>query len=73
MDMLSFNTDLTDVSYSNNKDILSVFKNTKEKELTIQQGMSVKEISEIVSEKIIDVVKKQFEATKIKIENQGSK
>ena len=32
--------------------------------------MSVKEISEIVSEKIITVVKEQFEATKVKYETR---
>lgn len=67
METLSFNTSFANNSYSN-KDILSVFKETSEKNLSIHQGMSVKEISEIVSEKIITVVKEQFEATKIQYE-----
>jgi serine/threonine protein phosphatase PrpC len=43
---------------------------TSEKNLNIHQGMSVKEISEIVSEKIITVVKEQFEATKTQFETK---
>jgi len=69
METLSFNTNNTDYSYSNN-DVLSVFKESSEKNLSIHQGMSVKEISEIVSDKIITVVKEQFEATKIQYETK---
>ena len=54
-------------------DVLSAFKETSEKNLNIHQGMSVKEISEIVSEKIITVVKKQFEATKTQFETKEKK
>jgi serine/threonine protein phosphatase PrpC len=63
MKTLSFNINHLNNSYSN-KDVLSVFKETSEKNLSIHQGMTVKEISEIVSEKLIKVVKEQFEATK---------
>ncbi len=69
MERLSFNTNYSNNSYSNN-DVLSVFKESSEKKLSIHQGMSVKEISEIVSEKIITVVKEQFEATKVKYETR---
>lgn len=62
MEALSFNS--SHASSFLNNDVLSAFKETSEKNLTIQQGMSVKEISDIVSEKIIAVVKNQFEATK---------
>lgn len=63
MKTLSFNINHLNNSYSN-KDVLSVFKETSEKNLSIHQGMTVKEISEIVSEKLIKVVKEQFEETK---------
>ena len=69
MERLSFNTNYSNNSYSNN-DVLSVFKESSEKKLSIHQGMSVKEISEIVSEKIITVVKEQFDATKVKYETR---
>jgi len=69
METLSFNTNYANNSYCN-KDVLSAFKETSEKNLNIHQGMSVKEISEIVSEKIIIVVKKQFEATKTQFETK---
>lgn len=69
METLSFNTNYANNSYSN-KDVLSAFKETSEKNLNIHQGMSVKEISEIVSEKIITVVKKQFETTKTQFETK---
>lgn len=72
METLSFNTNYANNSYSN-KDVLSAFKETSEKNLNIHQGMSVKEISEIVSEKIITVVKKQFEATKTQFETKEKK
>ena len=72
METLSFNTNFVNNSYSN-KDVLSAFKETSEKKLNIHQGMSIKEISEIVSEKIITVVKEQFEATKTQFETKREK
>ncbi len=72
MNILSFNHDYATNTYSN-KDVLSAFKQTAEKNLIIQQGMSDKEISEIVSEKIIAVVKEQFEAIKEQFEAKEQK
>ena len=72
METLSFNTNYANNSYSN-KDVVSAFKETSERNLNIHQGMSVKEISEIVSEKIIAVVKAQFEATKTQFETKEKK
>lgn len=72
METLSFNTNYANNSYSN-KDVLAAFKETSEKNLNIHLGMSVKEISEIVSEKIITVVKDQFEATKTQFETKERK
>lgn len=63
MNILSFNNDFTS-TVDTNKDVLSVFKQNSDKKHTIQQGMSIREISEVVSEKIISVVKEQFENTK---------
>jgi len=63
---------MNDMGFNNNfltssmphRDVLSVFKEHPEKSLTVQQGMSAKEISDIVSEKVIEVVKEQFRITK---------
>lgn len=63
MNILSFNNDYADNNFFD-RDILSVFRQQPEKTLTIQQGMSVKEISDVVSDKIIAVVQAQFQATK---------
>jgi serine/threonine protein phosphatase PrpC len=72
METLTFNINYPSNSYSN-QDVLSVFKESSEKNLNIHQGMSVKEISEIVSEKIIIAVKEQFEATKTQFETKEKK
>ena len=63
MNLLSFNNELT-FTLEANKDVLSVFKQNRDKNFTIQQGMTIREISDVVSEKIINVVKEQFEITK---------
>ena len=63
MSKLTFNPDFS-VSTASHTDVLSVFKPHAGKSLTIRHGMSVKEISEVVSENVIAVVKEQFEATK---------
>lgn len=72
MKTFSFNTNYAN-NIDSNKDVLSAFKETPEKNLNIHQGMSVKEISEMVSEKIITVVKKQFEETKVQFETKDKK
>lgn len=71
MKPLSFNSNARN-SFQN-KDVLSVFKETSEKDLSIHQGMSAKEISEIVSEKMFAVIKEQFDATKDLYETQIKK
>lgn len=63
MNLLSYNNDLFD-TLEVNKDVLAVFKQNSEKKHSIQQGMTIIEISDVVSEKIINVVKEQFENTK---------
>ena len=61
-------TQIFNTSHTNNnivnQDVLSVFKEATEKKLNIHHGMSVNEISEVVSDNIILVIKKQFEITK---------
>jgi hypothetical protein len=72
METISYNTNQPNNSYSN-KDAFSAFKQTTDKNLNIHHGMSVKEISEVVSEKIISVVKAQFEITKAQFEIKEKK
>lgn len=67
METPSLNINYAKNSYSR-KDVLSAFRETSEKNLTIHQGMSVQEISEVVSERIMNIVKEQFEATKVQFE-----
>jgi hypothetical protein len=64
-----FNTNFSNSEFSE-KDILSTFKENPDKSLSIHRGMTIDEISNIVSEKIILVVKDQFETTKIQFENK---
>lgn len=63
MNLLSFNNELV-YSLEANKDVLSVFKQSSDKKFTIKQGMTIREISDVVSEKIINVVKEQFDITR---------
>lgn len=51
---------------SHDRDLLSGFNKNSEKKLTIQSEMSVKEISEVVSEKLMAVIREQFKATEEK-------
>jgi hypothetical protein len=72
MNLQSFNNDLN-ATLENNKDVLSVFRQNIDKKITIQQGMSINEISDVVSEKIINVVKQQFENTKVDFKAKENK
>ena len=72
MSLLTFNNDLAS-TLEVNKDVLSVFRQSNDKKNTIRQGMSISEISEVVSEKIINVVKEQFEITKEDFETKTVK
>jgi hypothetical protein len=72
---------MNNLSFDNNfegnsmidEDVLSAFKQNSKRSMNIQHGMSAKEISDVVSEKIIAVVKEQFEATKVEFESKGRK
>lgn len=62
MSHLSFNTMVKGVL--SDKDVLSVFQRQSAKSNTIQQGMSAKEIADIVSDEVVKEVRKQFAKTK---------
>ena len=51
---------------SPNKELLSGFSKSTEKRLIIQPEMSIKEISEVVSEKLMAIIREQFKATEEK-------
>ena len=55
---------------SPNRDLLSRFSKKSEKRLIIQSEMSVKEISEVVSEKLMAIIREQFNATEEKFLSQ---
>ena len=46
------------------RDTLSIFQKKAAKSGTIREGMSAKEIADVVSDKVIKEVQRQFEATK---------
>lgn len=69
MNNLFFKND-SDCNTISNKDILSAFKRNTEKNLTIQHGMSINEIAEVVSEKILNLVNEQFQSTKEHFQNK---
>lgn len=70
MDTLSFDTSFTKKFFSDNEDVLSKFKQNKEKVSTIKEGMSAEEIAEIVSERIINIIEEQFKLTKEQFEEE---
>jgi hypothetical protein len=72
MNILSSNSDFATSSFSD-KDVLSAFKQEPEKSMTIQKGMSPNEISDVVSEKVIALVRKQFQLTKEQFQSKEIK
>ena len=59
MNILSLNSGCVCKS-NGNRDMLSGFKQHSDKGMSIRSGMTVNEISDVVSDKIINVVKEQF-------------
>lgn len=59
MSLFSFNTGCANGTCGN-KDVLAAFRNETERHTAIKQGMSANEISEIVSERLIEVIKEQL-------------
>ncbi len=70
MNTLSFNTGFTKKKSTDIEDVLSKFKQNKEKKLTIKEGMSAEEISEIVSKRVIKIIEEQFKLTKEQFEEE---
>ncbi|MBK9477326.1 MAG: hypothetical protein IPN99_00410 [Bacteroidetes bacterium] len=72
MNNSAMNFDFANSSYFD-KDVLSNFKKKPETNLSIHEGMTDFEISDFVSEKLISVVKKQFEETKSQFRPKSKK
>lgn len=54
------------------RDVLSAFRQTPENRAEIQRGMSPQEIADIVSDRLMKVVKDQFEAAKKEFDKKKS-
>lgn len=63
MNFISLNTE-ENKNYLMEKDILSAFNQAVIKPTNIGQGMTPQQISEVVSDHLISVVKKQFDVAK---------
>jgi hypothetical protein len=68
MNNLFFNQEFNRGSF-NDQDVLSAFRQQPERVTEIRQGMTAKEISEVVSDRLIAVVKEQFDAAKKQFED----
>lgn len=64
MNFISLNSE-ENKNYLMEKDILSAFDQVAVKPTQINQGMSPKQISEVVSDHLMSVVKKQFDTAKL--------
>lgn len=64
MNFISLNSE-ENKNYLMEKDILSAFNQVAVKPTQINQGMSPKQISEVVSDHLMSVVKKQFDTAKL--------
>ena len=72
MNTLSLNSNFSSQP-SMETDVLSEYNRADKKNLTIRQGMSVNEISDVVSERVINGIKQQFEKTKQQYEKAQNK
>jgi transcriptional regulator with XRE-family HTH domain len=63
MNLLSFNNK-TYAKAGPERDVLAGFKQTPPEAVEIKQGMTPQQIAEIVSDRVMEVVKEQFELTK---------
>jgi len=63
MNFISLNSE-ENKNYLIEKDILSAFNQTPTHPNQIKQGMSPKQIAEVVSDHLMTIVKKQFDAAK---------
>ncbi len=65
MDFISLNS-RENKSFPINNGLLSTLDNQSKNNMQIVQGMSPKEIADIISDHLIDMVKKQFQVAKEK-------
>jgi hypothetical protein len=72
MNFISLNSE-ENKNYLMEKDILSAFNQVAEKPTNINQGMSPKQIAEVVSDHLMTVVKKQFDTAKQNYQAQSVK
>ena len=63
MNKISLNP-IENQNYLMERDILSAFREQPEKSKQIQQGMSPVEIADIISDRLMDIIKKEFETVK---------
>lgn len=71
MNTFSFNQQFNQSSMGE-RDVLAGFRRTSEKKLDIQRGMSPQEIAEVVSDRLMTVVRGQFEAARREFEQKES-
>lgn len=69
MDTISFDQQY-DRSRMGERDVLAAFRRTSEKKQEIQRGMSPQEIAEVVSDRLMTVVRGQFEHAKREFEQK---
>jgi hypothetical protein len=72
MSILTFNNDIA-VNSLSNQDVLAAFKQYYDKPKEIKQGMSPDEIADIVSDRLIEVVKHQFAEAKKQFGSKAKK
>ncbi len=72
MNTLSFDQHINQ-SRMGEQDVLAGFRRTSEKKLDIQRGMSPQEIAEVVSDRLMTVVRGQFEAARREFEQKNGK
>jgi len=51
--------------FGDKRDVLSIFNPNTQKPKSIQPGMTVDEIADVVSDHLIEVIKEQFNAAKL--------
>jgi hypothetical protein len=54
------------------RDVLSVFRKTPKKKTEIEPGMSPEEIVEIVTDRLMDIIREQFQAAKKQFQEKQS-
>lgn len=72
MNLITFHAD-ENQSFNSERNILSAFKQHSDKPKEIKQGMSPDEIADIVSDRLIEVVRHQFEEAKKQFQAKAKK